>query len=293
MERGSSFSEGYLDIYMPGSDVPGTNVYDGSPRSVNADGIILNGWEALYFEHVVGADNSTANGIFHIVRYTNNFSAPSNWLLVAVVNEEDETVKLGTGAIVSSKSSISHGNPMPVGTILMWHGDTANVPGGWALCDGQNGTPDLRDRFIVGAGANYPVSNTGGANTIALDESQIPAHAHNGRTTADGKHRHIIPLKTNDHGTELDWCSPNNVWANVQYFDRSGDPGTWSGVDHWGWTYDRDLTQNWAANARPAPNAPTFGEGRHDHPIQTNNTGGNAAHENRPPFYALCFIMKL
>jgi hypothetical protein len=175
----------------------------------------------------------------------------------------------------------------------MWSGSRDQIPDGWGLCDGNNNTPDLRNRFIVGAGGDYAVGNTGGADAVALVESQMPSHTHSGATTSDGKHRHIIPIKHNDHGTELDWIGPNNAWCDVQFFDRSGDPGTWSGVDRWAWTYDRDQTCNWAVNVHPAPSAPQDGEGRHYHAIQTYSAGGSGAHENRPPYYALCFIMKL
>jgi hypothetical protein len=54
---------------------------------------------------------------------------------------------------------------VPKGAIIMWSGTLASIPSGWAFCDGTNGTPDLRDRFIVGAGNTYSPGNTGGSNT--------------------------------------------------------------------------------------------------------------------------------
>lgn len=51
----------------------------------------------------------------------------------------------------------------PAGIIVMWSGSVANVPAGWALCNGANGTPDLRNRFIIGAGDDYAPGDTGGA----------------------------------------------------------------------------------------------------------------------------------
>ena len=73
---------------------------------------------------------------------------------------------------------------VPVGTIVMWGG--TNIPSDWALCDGTKGTPDLRDRFIVGAGSAYSIGNTGGTSTVKLTEEQMPEHKHllffNGRT---------------------------------------------------------------------------------------------------------------
>ena len=49
------------------------------------------------------------------------------------------------------------------GMIMLWSGSIGSIPGGWALCNGSNGTPDLRDRFVVGAGSAYAVGATGGA----------------------------------------------------------------------------------------------------------------------------------
>ncbi len=67
---------------------------------------------------------------------------------------------------------------IPAGVILLWSGTIADIPTGWALCDGQNNTPDLRDRFIVGAGSSYSVGDTGGANDVTLTIDQTPAHTH-------------------------------------------------------------------------------------------------------------------
>lgn len=52
---------------------------------------------------------------------------------------------------------------LPTGAIVMWAGAIVDIPGGFVLCDGNNGTPDLRDRFLVGAGNTYAVGANGGA----------------------------------------------------------------------------------------------------------------------------------
>lgn len=67
---------------------------------------------------------------------------------------------------------------IPRGMICMWSGSATAVPAGWALCDGTNGTPDLRDRFIVGAGSTYASGATGGA---ATHKHELPWYA--GTTT--------------------------------------------------------------------------------------------------------------
>ncbi len=58
---------------------------------------------------------------------------------------------------------------MPAGVIAAWSGAANAIPEGWALCNGSNGTPDLRSRFLVGAGSDYAVGDTGGAASEALE----------------------------------------------------------------------------------------------------------------------------
>lgn len=123
-------------------------------------------------------------------------------------------------------------NIVPVGSILMWSGAADNIPNKWALCDGENGTPDLRGRFLVGAGGAYEVGATGGLESVTLTTSQIPSHSHS-------------------------------------VTGRAGSEG--------------------GANAGPANGASNTASMT----FQTNNTGGGKSHENRPPYYALCYIMYL
>ena len=70
----------------------------------------------------------------------------------------------------------SAGGTIPVGGIIMWSGSIASIPTGWALCDGNNGTPNLTDRFVVGAGSVYAVDGTGGsANGSVIDHEHFVA----------------------------------------------------------------------------------------------------------------------
>ena len=69
----------------------------------------------------------------------------------------------------------------PAGIIALWSGSSASIPGGWTLCDGSSSTPDLRDRFVVGATSSYAVDATGGSTTSGahtLTTAEIPAHTH-------------------------------------------------------------------------------------------------------------------
>ena len=79
---------------------------------------------------------------------------------------------------------------MPRGGIILWSGSIATIPTGWVLCDGTNSTPDLRNRFVVGAGSTYAVAATGGATSVTLVAANLPPHAHSGTTDAGGDHNH-------------------------------------------------------------------------------------------------------
>jgi hypothetical protein len=76
--------------------------------------------------------------------------------------------------------------PTPAGVIVLWSGSIGSIPAGWALCNGNNGTPDLRNRFIVGAGSTYSVDATGGsADAIVVSHTHTatsvvtdPGHIH-------------------------------------------------------------------------------------------------------------------
>lgn len=98
---------------------------------------------------------------------------------------------------------------LPRGTILLWSGSIVSIPGGFALCDGTLGTPDLRNRFVVGAGGAYAVGANGGAIN------------HNHSFTGDG-HLHLLPGGT-ALGIGLDFAG-----------DTTDDPatGTTDNADH-------------------------------------------------------------
>lgn len=141
---------------------------------------------------------------------------------------------------------------IPSGVIVMWNGSAASVPAGWALCDGTQGTPDLRSRFILGAGtssdadlaAQYtaagivvaPGSKTGGEVRHTLTVNEMPAHTHS-----------MVM-----YGADL-----GAAWDDDNYF----------------YTTFTKYSKN--------RNTPS-----------TASAGSSQPHNNLPPFYALCFIMK-
>jgi len=82
---------------------------------------------------------------------------------------------------------LTRGYIISPGMIIMWSGSITNIPTGYVLCDGTNGTPDLRNRFVVGAGTGtkYTIGNIGGNDNITLTTNQLPAHTHTGNTASN------------------------------------------------------------------------------------------------------------
>lgn len=188
---------------------------------------------------------------------------------------------------------------VPAGVIVMWSGTTA--PSGWALCDGQSGRPDLRNRFVLGWGSRAPGSS-GGEETVKLTGAQsgVAPHAHTAQN-ADAPHSHSINYSNLHHGHDLDPAGGHN-------HSLSGDDAVIRKGDG---AFFRRITGG-ASGAFDA----TGGVGDHDHnlwswlPVGTfNANSGNAphthtinnataadasqAHNNMPPYYVLAYIIKL
>jgi len=150
---------------------------------------------------------------------------------------------------------------VPAYGIIMWCGSAANIPAGWALCDGQNGTPDLRDRFIVGAGGSYPVGDQRGSKT-----ANIPGHTH---WTGD----HVLSI------AEMPYHNHNN--GGYAYLLQVTGINTNS---------DTDKSANEPDIKTTAMMQPAGGNAPHNH--GNTSEAGWASVETLPPYYALCFIMK-
>jgi len=155
---------------------------------------------------------------------------------------------------------------IPRGVIWMWSGNKADIPAGWALCDGSNNTPDLRGKFILGADATRSVNDgcdgqfkcnigaNGGEIAHALTISEMPSHTH-----IQDSHTHIRGTQQSVVEKAGLGLAPNSDFQNRVMVNGTG--GSYPEV-------------NWTT--------------------ATNQyTGGGAAHNNMPPYYALAFIMKL
>ena len=143
-------------------------------------------------------------------------------------------------------------NTVPSGLIAIWSGSVGSIPSGWYLCDGTNGTPDLRNSFLVGAGNSYAVGATGGSA-----DAVIPAHTHTASSTSsvtDPGHSHSYSTGLSPIGGAGGSDLRNN-WQTIQ-----------TGTSTTGVTVATSTT--------------------------VNSTGVSGVGANLPPYFALAYIMK-
>jgi hypothetical protein len=174
--------------------------------------------------------------------------------LAPTASSGTSTTQIATTAFVATAVAAA----IPSGGIIIWSGSVASVPSGWYLCNGSNGTPDLRDRFVVGAGSTYSVADTGGsANAIVV------SHTHTATSTVtDAGHFH-------DMGAVRDAGPYGNTTISSQTVED--------------WTSARTSTSsgNTSTNTTGITVATT-----------NASSGSSGTNANLPPYYALAYIMK-
>ena len=180
---------------------------------------------------------------------------------------------------------------IPSGVIVLWSGAANAIPAGWRLCDGTNNTPNLRDRFIVGAGTTYAVNATGGsANAIVVSHTHtadMPPHTHTvpQHTHTMTQHRHNGGVYWQINSTQS-WMFANaaNRGANgVAEQNQTAGPHDYSTFAQTDLNApDVQTGQNAAASTSSTSGSST-----------TSTTGTSGTNANLPPYYALCYIMKI
>jgi len=140
------------------------------------------------------------------------------------------------------------------GMIMLWSGSTGSIPSGWVLCNGSNSTPDLRNKFVVGAGDTYSVDATGGSA-----DATLVSHTHTATSSVtDPSHAHLSA-----QGTEFPNYAVSGT-ANGPSGLRSGDPHGKTEAVTTGISVSTSIS----------------------------TAGSSATNANLPPYYALAYIMK-
>jgi hypothetical protein len=186
-----------------------------------------------------GATTGTGNAVFS--------ASPTltGTPLAPTANAGTNTTQIATTAFVLA-------NSVPSGVITLWSGSIASIPSGWFLCNGSNGTPDLRDRFVVGAGSTYAVAATGGSANATL-----VSHSHTATSTSSV-------------------TDPGHVHnARAGFFGGSGG--------EFGGGYAFDVTETTLSAVTGISVATS---------TSVSTEGSSATNANLPPYYALAYIMK-
>ena len=175
---------------------------------------------------------------------------------------------------------------VPAGGIILWSGAANAIPSGWALCNGSGSTPNLTGKFVVGydpSDSDYDVGDTGGAKTFTLGVNHLPSHTHNlnhnhtygTSTSSDGAHTHSTRLDNNRvYGHTTSGSATDG--ETTPY----GNPGS---IPGWNIT---TLTSSAGAHAHNFNGTTAAFNGA------SQPTGGGGSVDKRPPYYALCYIMK-
>jgi hypothetical protein len=213
-------------------------------------------------------------------------------------------------------------NILPIGMILQWYGDIASIPYGYALCNGQtvggHTTPNLTDRFVIAAGPQHPQGSTGGATTLTPTMQAAGQHSHGATTSATILAAEHLPSHTHSvtvtGATGAHTHNFTDVYAIVgdyelggstaSPYDRNGNyiyPSFYAGN---GTDYDYDNgSYGFPSRTDPASAALSIsvsetavGQGHgHTHSMMPDGTHTHPMNSADivPPYYALCFIMKV
>jgi hypothetical protein len=230
--NGEPLVGGKLDTYQAGSTTPLTTFTDSSGLIPNTNPIIL------------GTDGRPPDTIWLSEGFFYKF-------VLSDANDVQIQVYDNLYGIIGVSPPAA--TPLPTGAIILWSGSIGSIPAGFVLCNGNNSTPDLRDRFIVGAGSTYAVDATGGSA-----DSIVVSHTHTATS--------VVTDPTHSHAAG---------YTN----GSSGAAGT--GVP----------LANFASSG--SSNFSTTSVGTGITVATTNaSTGVSGTNANLPPYYALCYIMK-
>ena len=224
-------------LYVEGKLFDGDGDFGTSGQLLSSDGTDTV-WIDASTTSVANANNVGTNlnatNADQFITFVENSSGNNPIRVDAGLKYNPSTNRLTAGSYAGDGSALTGIESFVTGMIILWSGAADAIPSGFVLCDGNNSTPNLSGRFVVGYDASngdYDVDDTGGSESVTLTVNQIPAHTHN-----------------------------INLAVRAFYQEpRNFGVGT---------------------------------DGSANNSEDTGSTGGGQSHENRPPFYALCYIMK-
>lgn len=249
--NGVPLNAGKIYTYQAGSSTPLATYSDNAGLVANANPIIL------------GTDGRPPNEVWLTDGYFYKF---------ILKDSSDVTIQTYDNLYgIIGTIPASSGTTIPAGAIMLWSGSIGSIPAGWYLCNGSNGTPDLRDRFVVGAGSTYAVDATGGsADSITVSHT----HTYSSTTGAAGSHYHNVVADV----TNFTGLSP---WGGGTYLAQGGS------------TLDSSYRLRGTDAATPTVAASdTAADHTHSVSGTTASSGTSGTGANLPPYYALCYIMK-
>tara|TARA_R100000406_G_scaffold87333_1_gene71946 strand:+ start:52 stop:972 length:921 start_codon:yes stop_codon:yes gene_type:complete len=224
-------------LYVDGKLHDGDGNFGSSGQLLSSDGSKLN-WINANTTSVANSINVGTNlnstDADQFVTFVGASSGNNPIRVDAGIKYNPSTNRLTAGSYAGDGSALTGIESFVTGMIILWSGAANAIPTGFVLCDGNNNTPNLSGRFVVGYDASnndYDVNDTGGSESVTLSVDQIPAHTHTyiDQYVAINNGYRPWPASNND-------CGQRNV--------------------------------------------------------NSGSTGGGQSHENRPPYYALCYIMK-
>ena len=224
-------------LYVEGKLFDGDGDFGTSGQLLSSDGTDTV-WIDASTTSVANANNVGTNlnstNADQFITFVENSSGNNPIRVDAGLKYNPSTNRLTAGSYAGDGSALTGIESFITGMIILWSGAADAIPSGFVLCDGNNSTPNLSGRFVVGydaSNSDYDVNDTGGSESVTLTVNQIPAHTHN-----------------------------INLAVRAFYQEpRNFGVGT---------------------------------DGSANNSEDTGSTGGGQSHENRPPFYALCYIMK-
>jgi hypothetical protein len=237
----------------------------------------------LGLAHLLRADvqipHSFSNGqVVSAAQMNDNFVA-----LQTGINSLGSTVTTLQGTVTALQGTQANA-AVPRGAIVMWSGTIAQIPTGWQLCNGANGTPNLSDRFILSvANSSEDPGVTGGANSIALSVSQLPSHTHTGTTGGESADHTHGGTTAAAGGHSHTYGYHANVLSVDDVYPGSGGSGAWR----------NETTTTTSAVGDHGHAFTTAGASAdHTHTFSTSATGLGSPIDSRPAFYKLAFIIK-